>query len=735
MSIIYDKSRKIFHLQAGNTSYIMQVVKDKYLVHLYWGRRISSYHESRQIIWKDRGFAPNPDAADRTFSLDTLPQEYPQTGNGDYRNPAYGICQENGSRISNLEYKGYDIVDGKPELLGLPASFGNKKDVQTLKVYMEDPVAGLKVCLLYSVFKDQSIITRSVNFINQSDKVIYLTKMLSMSMDIREDEFDVLTLYGAHNNERNMDRRPLTSGTVQIESLRGTSSPHQAPFMALLRKNTDEDQGEVFAANFVYSGNFQAAAQVDPYRNVRFQMGMNSWNGDWKLEAGESFQTPEVVMAYSNKGLGGMSRTFHRFYQKHLVRSSFAKQERPILINNWEATFFDFNEEKILSLAKKATSVGIELFVLDDGWFGHRDSDDSSLGDWFVDKKKLPNGLKSLAEKIHDMGMKFGLWFEPEMISQDSELFYMHPDYVLHTEGRPYTIGRGQLVLDLSREEVCNYVITSIRRILKENPIDYVKWDMNRHLTDVGSLFFEADRQGEITHRYVLGLYRIMDVLTSEFPEVLFESCSSGGGRFDPGMLYYMPQTWCSDNTDAVCRMKIQYATSLTYPPITMGAHVSVAPNQQTGRVTPLSTRGYVAMSGNFGYELDLGNLDEEEMKVVKEQIQCYKKIRPVIQMGDFYRIRNPFDGNLAAWNFVSQDRKYVVAFFFEILSQPAASVKILKLKGLNADKLYRRCDNGEIYSGDELMYCGISVPLKKEDFRGEMYCFEQIQKGAENEG
>ena len=643
MPIVYDKSRKIFHLQAGDTSYIMQIVKEKYLVHLYWGRRISSYHESRRIIWKDRGFAPNPDTSDRTFSLDTLPQEYPQTGNGDFRNPAYGIRQENGSRISNLEYIGYEISDGKPKLPGLPASSGSKKDVQTLKVYMEDAVAGLKVCLLYSVFASESVITRSVIFLNKGKKPLHLTKMLSMSVDIREDEFDVLTLYGAHNNERNMDRRPLSSGTVKIESLRGTSSPHQAPFMALLRKGADEDQGEVFAANFVYSGNFLAEVQVDPYRNIRFQMGMNPWNGEWKLEAGEMFQTPEVVMVYSKQGLGEMSRTFHKFYQNHLVRSPYAKKERPILINNWEATFFDFDEEKLLSLARKAASAGIELFVLDDGWFGHRDADDSSLGDWFVDKRKLPNGLKSLAEKIHDMGMQFGLWFEPEMILQDSELYRKHPDYVLHTEERPYTIGRGQLVLDLSRKEVCDYVIAAVRQILKDNPIDYVKWDMNRHLTDVGSMYFETDRQGEITHRYVLGLYYIMDVLTSEFSEILFESCSSGGGRY------------------------------------------------------------------------------------VKEQIQCYKMIRPVIQHGDFYRIRNPFNENLAAWNFVSQDQKRAVAFFFEILSQPAAPVRILKLKGLHPDKLYRRYDNGEIYSGDELMYCGISIPLKKEDFRGEMYCFEEI--------
>ena len=729
MPVIYDDSKKIFHLQSGNASYVMQVVKDKYLAHLYWGKRLSAYHGSRAIIWKDRGFAPNPDDKDRTFSLDTLPQEYPQTGNGDFRNCAYGIRQKNGSRISSLFYKGYEIQEGKPELEGLPASFAKKEEAQTLKIFLEDAVAGLEVCLLYTVWHDRDVITRSVQFKNHSDSEIILTKMLSMSLDIRESEFDVMTLYGAHNNERNIDRRPLTSGTVQIESLRGTSSPHQSPFMALLRKETNEDYGEVFAANFVYSGNFTASAQVDPYRNTRFQMGMNPWNGEWVLKPEKTFQTPEVVMVYSDRGLGQMSRTFYHFYQECLIRSKFAREPRPILVNNWEATFFDFDEAKLLKLADKAQEAGIELFVLDDGWFGHRDADNSSLGDWFVDRRKLPHGLSELAKEIHKRGMKFGLWFEPEMISTDSELFRKHPDYVLHTEGRPYTIGRGQLVLDLSRKDVCDYVIKSVSDVLKSTKIDYVKWDMNRHLTDAGSVVFSADQQGEIMHRYVLGLYRIMEEITEEFPDILFESCSSGGGRFDPGMLYYMPQTWCSDNTDAVCRMKIQYATSLMYPAVTMGAHVSVIPNQQTGRVTPLDTRGYVAMSGNFGYEIDLNQLSEEEFQEVKKQIQLYKSIRNIVQQGEFYRIHNPFEENIAAWNFVSEDKKEVLAFWFEILSQPAAPVHILKLKGIDENAFYENLEDGRIYGGDELMYCGISIPLKKQDFRSVFYHFRKVEQ------
>lgn len=722
MAILYDKEHGIFHLKAGTASYVMQIVRERYLAHLYWGRQVRQYDASRAMILDDRGFAPNPDDTDRSFSLDTLPQEYPQTGTGDFRTCAYGVRQQNGSRISNLVYDRHEIFAGKRPLSGLPASFGDKQDVQTLIIYMKDPVIGLEAALEYNVFENESVITRSVRLHNGSDVPMTLTKMLSMSVDFRENEFDVLTLYGAHNNERNLDRRPLTSGIVQIESVRGASSPQQSPFMALLRKNTDEDHGEVYAVNFVYSGNFLASAQVDAFDNVRLQMGLHPWNGDWYLTPGETFQTPEVVMVYSDQGLNGMSQTFHAFYRRHLMRGKHADRLRPILINNWEATFFDFDESKLLELARTAADVGIELFVLDDGWFGHRDADNSSLGDWFVDSRKLPHGLPWLAEQIHGLGMQFGLWFEPEMISQDSALYRAHPDYVLHTEGRPYTIGRGQLVLDLSRREVCDYVIESVRRVLQSTPIDYVKWDMNRHLTEVGSRAYLPCQQGEIFHRYVLGLYYILQTLTNAFPDVLFESCSSGGGRFDAGMLYYMPQTWCSDNTDAVCRMKIQYATSLMFPPITMGAHVSVVPNQQTGRVTPLRTRGYVAMSANLGYELNLNLLSGAELAQVKQQIAFYKEIRPTIQNGTFYRIKSPFDGNLVQWNFVSADGNEVVAFHFQILSPPAAPVRLLKLKGLDPDSRYRNAVDGKVYGGDELMYSGISIPLKLQDFRGECY-------------
>lgn len=727
MAIIYDGKQQIFHLMAGDCSYVMQAARGKYLLHLYWGKRLKEYRGSRKVILADRGFSPNPEPGCRDFSLDTLPQEYPQYGNGDFRSCAYGVQSENGSRISDLSFEGFEIENGKPSLPGLPASFGGEDEVQTLKIHLSDRVLGLRVCLLYSAFEKESVITRSVLFENASSSELLLTKMLSMSVDIREDEFDVLTLYGAHNNERNMDRRPLTSGSVQIESLRGASSPHQAPFMALLRRGACEDSGEIFAANFVYSGNFLAQAQVDSFQNVRFQMGMNPWNGEWLLAPGESFQTPEVVMAYSSCGLNELSHTFHQFYLNHLMKSPFTRRLRPILLNNWEATYFQFNEETLLALADRAVQAGIELFVLDDGWFGRRDDDTSSLGDWFEDKRKLPHGLKWLSEEIHKKGLQFGLWFEPEMISENSELYRAHPDYVLHTEGRPYTYGRGQLVLDLSRPEVCAYVLSCLETILSSVDIDYVKWDMNRHLTEVSSAFLPARRQGEVFHRYVLGLYSILDRITGRFPDILFESCSSGGGRFDPGMLYYMPQTWCSDNTDAVCRMKIQYSTSLTYPAVTIGAHVSAVPNHQTGRVTPLKTRGLTAMSANLGYELNLLNCPDGEIAAIREQTDFYKQIRPLIQFGRLYRLRNPFEGNLAQWNFVSEDKSEAAAFHFEILSRPAASVNLLKLRGLDADALYQEQESGEIYSGAELMYSGLSIPLKQEDFRGECFYFKRV--------
>ena len=728
MNIIYDSSTKTFHLHNKNMSYVMKVIKDGYLSHLYWGKKINKYNESNPIGFYDRGFCPNPDPTDRTFSLDTIPYEYSAYGNGDFRTPAYQVEQENGSRVTDIRYKGHRIYDGKPSLDGLPSTYiEDDLEAKTLEIVMEDKLIGLEVTLIYTIYRDMDVIARSVKFKNYGKESLTLERALSASVDFRDKDFELITLYGAHTNEKNIARRPIIFGIQMVESSRGASSPQQAPFIALVRKNTDEDHGEVYSFNFVYSGNFMAQVQVDQYCNTRVNMGLNDFDFSWLLESGETFQTPEVIMTYSSKGLNEMSRTYHNLYLNRLCRGKFKNKHRPILINNWEATFFDFNADKIEDFAKEAKNLGMELFVLDDGWFGKRNDDKSSLGDWFVDRNKLPKGLDDLVKKITDLGLEFGIWFEPEMISEDSNLYKIHPDWCLRVPSRDPIVGRNQLVLDLSRREICDYVIESVSNILSNPLITYVKWDMNRHLTDLWSNELPPKRQKETAHRYMLGLYYILENLTRKFPDVLFESCSSGGGRFDAGMLYYMPQTWTSDNTDAVCRMKIQYGTSLVYPPITMGAHLSDVPNNQVGRVTPLETRAHVAMSANFGYELDLTKISEEEKESIKEQVKLYKEIRDIVQFGDFYRILSPFEGNEAAWNMVSKNKEEFVGMYFKILSEPATSIKILKFKGLNPNYYYEDIETKEVFGGDELMNVGITLKRVKKDFISKLWRFKKV--------
>ena len=728
MSIIFDSHNNTFHLQGKNTSYIFQVIRGGYLAHLYWGHKIRNYNMSNPLSFIDRGFCANPFADDRKFSLDTIPQEYTTYGNGDFRIPTYEIQLENGSTITNLTYVSHKIFKGKPALNGLPSVYTLSDDeAETLEVTLEDDIAGVRAMLLYTVFNDFNVITRSVIFENIGCENINLLRALSASVDFRDDDFQLITLYGAHTNEKNICRRNIVPGIQMVDSARGASSPQQAPFLALVRNNTTETTGEVYSFNFVYSGNFTGQVEVDQYKNTRVAMGINPFQFNWLLEPGKCFQPPEVIMTYSSNGLDEMSQEYHKLYTTRLCRGNFQNKPRPILINNWEATYFDFNAEKLKDIIKSAKDLGIELFVLDDGWFGKRDNDLSSLGDWFVDKKKLPNGLEDIASYANSLGMEFGLWFEPEMISQDSDLYRKNPDWCIHTPNRDPIVGRNQLVLDLSRQDVCDYLIESISDILSKNNISYVKWDMNRHMTHIGSSALGASRQREVPHRYILGLYHIMETLVSRFPNVLFESCSSGGGRFDAGMLYYMPQTWTSDNTDAICRLKIQYGTSLLYPPITMGAHISTCPNHQVGRITPLETRGHVAMSGNLGYELDLTKLTDEEKLLIKGQISKYKEIRNTIQFGRFHRILSPFEGNETAWNFISKDEKEVVAFYFKTLSEPATSITTLKLKGLDPNRNYINLDTSEIFGGDELIHVGITLPRIKKDFISLMFHFKSL--------
>jgi len=723
MAITYCDKDKTFHIYTNKTSYIFNILEGGLLHHLYFGKKLSKFSPENLMAYKDAAFSP----INKTFgiSLDTIRLEYPTYGSSDMRAPAVHVKLENGSTISEFKYDSHKIFNGKPKLEGLPATYvEHENEAQTLEICLVDELTGLKAYLLYTAFENMNAITRSVRFENTGNKALTLLQASSVSVDFDRADFDFLHLSGAWARERHIERSPLRSGIQSIESRRGASSHQHNPFIALLDKNTDEDHGDIYGFSLVYSGNFLANVEVDQLKKTRVTMGINPFNFEWRLEPGEIFQTPEVVMVYSNNGIGDMSRTYHKLYRTRLCRGKYRDSVRPILINNWEATYFNFNEEKIMKLAKTAKELGIELFVLDDGWFGKRNDDSSSLGDWFVNKEKLPNGLPALVKKVNELGMKFGLWFEPEMISPDSELYRAHPDWCLHVPDRTRSEGRNQLVLDFSRQDVRDAVYTMISDILKSAPIAYVKWDMNRHMTEVGSAALPANRQRETAHRYMLGLYSMLEKLTSEFPDVLFESCSGGGGRYDPGMLYYMPQTWTSDDTDAIERLKIQYGTSIVYPPSTMGAHVSAVPNHQIHRITPLKTRGDVAMSGMFGYELDLNSMTEDEQEEVREQIQFYKEIRTLVQFGDFYRLKSPFEGNETAWMHVAENQSKCYVVYCRVLAKPCDTFVKLKLKGLKETSTYKLLGTDKIYSGDELMYSGILIEPLPGDFQTRTWVF-----------
>lgn len=723
MGIYYGEKNKIFNITAKNSSYILKVANTGHILHLHWGKKLRGTDQDNLIsLGRWGSFTATTDYQD-DFCLETLPQEYPSYGNTDLRSPALQVQLENGTTITDLRYESHCIYTGKPKLEGLPATYiENEEDADTLEIITKDQVSGLKVLLIYTAFRNYDVVTRSARFVNEGNENLKILRALSSSIDYRHDNFDLLQLSGSWARERHVVRRPLSSGIQSIESRRGASSHNQNPFIALMSKNADEEHGEVFGFNLVYSGNFIASVEVDQYNKSRVQLGVNPFDFSWLLEPGQEFQTPEVVMAYSHSGLGKMSETYHNLYKNHLCRGKFKDKARPILINNWEATYFDFNEEKIKKIATEASQLGIELFVLDDGWFGKRYADVDSLGDWYVNKDKLPNGLGSLAKEIENMGMKFGLWFEPEMVSMDSDLYRAHPEWCIHVPMRKRSLARNQFVLDLSREDVCNYIIESISKILSSAAISYVKWDMNRNMTEIGSEILPAERQRETAHRYMLGLYKVLEEITSRFPDVLFESCSGGGGRFDPGMLYYMPQTWTSDNTDAIERLKIQYGTSIVYPNISMGCHVSAVPNHQVHRITPLQTRGCAAMAGNFGYELDITKMTPEEKEIIKEQVKLYKEIRNTVQFGSFHRLISPFKGNDAAWMFISEDKTEIIVSYFIKLCEANTDSKRLKLQGLNPESDYFIHGSSIKIGGDELMYVGLEIPEMQGDFQSYMW-------------
>lgn len=732
MGIIFDENSRSFLLQTEGSTYIIKLIREKYLAHVYWGNKISQPNPDEILMMTGRcSFHPNPQKD--WFSNDTLPQEYPSYGNADLRIPAYQIQLENGTRITDLSYESYRILQGKPALTGLPHTHVNEaKEAQTLEVDLIDSAIGLRVILSYTIFTGYDAIIRSARFINEGSSSLRLLRAFSLSMDFPDADYDMISLSGSWARERHLIRRSLDHGSCSIESRRGASSHSENPFIALCTKNADECTGNVYGFSLIYSGNFYAGAEIDQYNTTRVSMGINPFDFSWLLEPGENFVTPEAVMVYSVSGFGAMSRCYHRLYRNHLSRSKYSHSPRPILINNWEATYFNFNEEKILSIAKEAKSLGIEMLVLDDGWFGKRNDDTTSLGDWFVNKEKLPDGIGQLAAKVNKIGLKFGLWFEPEMVSPKSELYQAHPDWILHVPDYASSTARHQYILDYSREDVQNYIITVLSDVLGNASISYVKWDMNRNMSEIGSSLLPPKRQMETAHRYMLGLYHVMDVITSRFPDVLFESCSGGGGRFDPGILYYMPQNWTSDDTDGVERLKIQYGTSMVYPSSAMTAHVSAVPNHQTDRITPLKFRSDVAMSGNFGYELDVTKMSPEEKKEVSEQVEFYKEIRELVQYGDFYRLQNPFEGNDTAWMYVSEDKTKAILFVYSVLAIPNAPYTRVKLQGLQADYFYQLKGTDTTISGEQLLSYGINTSGRlqgKGDFKSSVLVLTALQE------
>ena len=727
--IKYHEAEKVFDLRTEHSTYQMQVREYDTLVHLYYGSPVGDALITDRIVCVDRGFSGNPYEAekDRTFSLDTLPQEYTAYGNGDYRINGLETEQADGSDTANLKFESYEITKGKYSLKGLPAMFAKEDEAETLEIVLTDRVSGLKAHLLYGVFPHLDVITRAVRLENTGTAPVTVKKAMSMEMDYEYRELDAVHFYGRHIMERQMERTHLGHGNWSVGSIRGTSSHHHNPFVILCDRNTEETYGDCYGYALAYSGNFLFETEVDQVGHTRVAMGIHPYHFSWTLEQGESFETPEVIMAYSAEGFGKLSRIYHDAYRSNLIRSKYTEQPRPILVNNWEATYFDFNETSIKNIAKEASNLGMELFVLDDGWFGKRNNDDCSLGDWFVNEDKIKGGLGKLSKEINDMGLQFGLWFEPEMVCPVSELYEKYPDWCIHIPGRTRSEARMQLILDLSRDDVCDYIIETLSKVLSSASISYVKWDMNRNMTEIGSAKLPPERQRELPHRYMLGLYRIMEELTTAFPHILFESCSGGGGRFDPGMLYYMPQTWTSDNTDAIERLKIQYGTSLVYPNVSMGCHVSAIPNHQVHRMTPLNTRGVVAMSGNFGYELDITKLSDEEKEMIKEQIKNYKEIRETIQFGDYYRLSSPFESNDVAWMFVSKDKKEVVVSFVRQRALPHPKFESLKLVGLEEDASYEIVGEDAVFFGDELMYVGLNVPELVGDYAAKMWVLRKV--------
>ncbi|ANZ60296.1 alpha-galactosidase [Secundilactobacillus paracollinoides] len=729
----------LFHLQTDHVSYVFHVMANGELGQLYYGPKIHAKTAYANLAAEDeRGSMPALAVDQPAFQLEMLKQEFAGLGTGDYRYPAYQIENADGSRISEFRYDHYDLVDGKTRLAQLPSTFDDDADdAQTLTIFLKDAGNGVAATLHYTVFPHQDVIVKSVTYTNQGSQAVTLNDAYSSELDLPDAKYDLIQFSGAWTRERHLIRTPLRAGIQSVSSLRHASSHQQNPFFMLARPDTTDDAGEVIGFNLIYSGNFMDQVEVDHYETSRVLTGINPTEFAWQLDPGETFQTPEAILSFSANGMNQLSQQLSAFYQRHLVNPAFAHQPRPVLINNWEATYFDFDEDKLRTIVDQAQQLGIEMFVLDDGWFGHRNNDRSSLGDWVVNKAKFPNGLAHFVDQVHAKQMKFGLWLEPEMISEDSQLYAQHPDWLIAAPGRLKTPSRNQHVLDMSRQDVVDYLVKMVSDVIQTTKLDYIKWDMNRNITDLYGAQLPKSRQLEMGHRYILGVYQLYERLTKAFPNVLFESCAGGGGRYDLGMMYYAPQAWVSDDTDAVERLKIQFGTSYGYSQSMMGAHVSAVPNDQTGRQTPFKTRGDVAFFGDLGYELDVTKLTEADKRQITAQVARYKHYRPLLQFGTFYRIDSPFegDGNVTSWAVVSADQQTAIAGWYQVLHHPNGPYQRLKFRGLLPEQQYVVNQSSEHFYGDELMRAGIILhpdmmtDVSNGDYQSQLFVVTAVQE------
>ena len=728
MSILFDKNNNSYTIHTRSTTYQMQIASTGHLLHLYYGRRAEGLFDYR-IRSRDCGFSPNPYELrfQREWSLDTQMQEYSGAQNGDYRLSSILPVTAKGVHGADLRCVRHEIRPGKYALRGLPAAFAREGEAETLSVTLADKTAGLQVELLYGVYAAQDVITRAVRVTNTGKDALRLDKIASLCLDLPFGDWDLLHFHGRHCMERQSERVPLLTGIQTVSSKRGMSSHQHNPFTILCARDATEDAGECYGVMPVYSGNHKTEVETDQMGATRIVSGIHDEGFSWTLAPGESFDAPEVLLSFSYEGLAKLSQTYHRFIRDNLCRSKYSNAPRPVLLNSWEACYFDFDADKLLALACEAKGLGVDMLVLDDGWFGERSDDLRGLGDWCVNEKKLPGGLAPLVKRINELGLKFGIWIEPEMVSEDSDLYRAHPDWALSVPGRDPAMGRDQLVLDMGRKDVVEYLYGVLSALLRDNPIEYIKWDFNRGLADVYSRALPPERQGETAHRYVLGMYDLLDRLTTAFPDVLFEGCAGGGGRFDAGMLAYVPQIWCSDNTDAVERLAIQYGTSFGYPASSMGAHVSASPNHQTGRSTPLATRAVAAMSGTFGYELNPAQLSAEEKEAIRGQLARFRKYDALIRGGDYYRLTDPRDAKrIAAWQFVATDRSE--ALLNVVVTHPEANPRPLhlRLKGLDPDASYRLDGDERVYSGAALMYGGYTLDALFGDYPAAQLHFQR---------